>query len=121
MKILLLLLAAFGFASASHAAPMLVVDATLTEEHPDGSKDVWHADPLKTSSGLIAVMKSGSRTWTVTPTLKGSTVVVPMKLTRHQGNREVVESQAQVALLLGKSAELTVGNLTFAIKVTRAE
>jgi hypothetical protein len=121
MKSILLLLFAIFLALPAHAAPLLEVAATFSEQHADGSKDVWDAAPVTLASGMKGILQAGARELALTPTLKDGVVVVAMVLSRREGSKLVAESSPRVVVRPGQAAELQVGDFTFTIKVSLAK
>jgi hypothetical protein len=116
------LLATIAMAFTASAAPTLLVETTITENHANGGPDVLKAPAISVESGKQATVKIGKLEYAVTPTLlDNGTVDLRAVLTERDGEKADRLAAPQIKAKLGKVAEIQIGDLTFTTKTSLAK
>ncbi|HEV7402122.1 MAG TPA: hypothetical protein VGO11_04315 [Chthoniobacteraceae bacterium] len=122
MKSILLLFSLVFLALPLHAAPMLVVEASLTEKHADNSTDKWKAKPITVADGTPAIFHRGGLILKVTPaSMEKGIVAVPMLITRGTGQNARLLGRPTVTTRPGQVVGVGIDNLQFTVVVTVAK
>jgi hypothetical protein len=113
------LLATIAIAFTASAAPTLLVETTITENHANGGKDVLAAPSITVESGKQAIIQVGKLEYAVTPTLlDNGTVDLRAVLTERDGEKADRLAAPQIKAKLGKVAEIRIGDLAFTTKTS---
>jgi hypothetical protein len=128
MKIVTLaLFASLAMAFTASASPELLVETTITQNHAEGGLSVEGSKHqsqtnVKVKSGESVVVVVGQLECTVTPTLKeDGNVEVRAVFIERKGDQADQLAAPLITTKLGQTAEVKVGDLAFAAKITLAK
>jgi type II secretory pathway component HofQ len=116
------LLTAIAITLSASASPALLVETTITEQHPKGGKDVLAAPRITVESGKKATIRVGKLEYTVTPTLlDDGTIDLRAVLTEHNAKKADKLAEPRIIAKLGQIAEIQVGSFALATKTSLAK
>ncbi len=116
------LLTAIAITFSASASPALLVETTITEQHPKGGKDVLAAPRITVESGKKATIRVGKLEYTITPTLfDDGTIELRAVITEHNGKTADKLAEPRINAKLGHTAEIQVGPFALATKTSLAK
>lgn len=105
------------------AAPLLLIETTLTEQLPQGAPQILAAPRIVVVSGQNATVRSGDIELNFTPTLQNDgSVDLQMAINKYMPNNQVVTlSRPRLITKMGQSSQIQVGQWTVDVMAKAAE
>ncbi|MCU0796028.1 MAG: hypothetical protein MUF31_08850 [Akkermansiaceae bacterium] len=120
MKPISILLAVLATFSLSSAAPLIRIETTISGKEVDGEPLILAAPGVVVEDGKEAIIRFGVLEYALTPRiLKNGSVQIETVITDRTKKDSKVLAKPKTVVDLGKSAEITTGNLTLTLLPTR--
>ena len=116
------LLATIVITLTASAAPVLLVETTISEHHAKGGKDVLLAPRIIVESGKQASIQVDKLEYTIIPTLlDDGTVDLRAALTKQNGKQADKLAAPRIKAKLNQAATIQIGDLAFTVKTSLAK
>ena len=111
------LLATIFISFSASAAPMLLIETSIAEPNAKGEKDILSKPSIIVESGKQATINFGTLKYSLIPTLRDNgTVDIETVITERNGKETTTLAKPRMIVELGKSAEVTLGQVSFTAK-----